>query len=196
LRPVGSETPGVFSLNGDYRAYHEDDMAEHVEETCPLRLGRLGPTLSARRHHGVVISGSARLYLAVVLDLFSRFVVGWAVSAVSDRHLARRRAENGNDKQFSLTRDGMRKRTVVGPGHLVANEYGIPLKREGGAGAAVRAGTATALGNAENSILNRTSRDQDHNRAGEARAARVNRTLVVESAGRRERVRVLATCCG
>jgi putative transposase len=29
-----------------------------------------------------------RLYLAVVLDLFSRFVVGWALSAVNDRHLA------------------------------------------------------------------------------------------------------------
>ena len=30
---------------------------------------------------------SAKLYLAVILDLFSRFVVGWAVSAVNDRHL-------------------------------------------------------------------------------------------------------------
>jgi putative transposase len=27
------------------------------------------------------------LYLAAVLDLYSRFVVGWAVSAVNDRHL-------------------------------------------------------------------------------------------------------------
>ena len=34
-----------------------------------------------------VISSSGKLYLAVVLDLFSRFVVGWAVSAVNDRHL-------------------------------------------------------------------------------------------------------------
>jgi putative transposase len=32
-------------------------------------------------------SGNAKLYLAVVLDLFSRFVVGWALSAVNDRHL-------------------------------------------------------------------------------------------------------------
>ena len=29
----------------------------------------------------------AKLYLAVILDLFSRFVVGWSVSAVNDRHL-------------------------------------------------------------------------------------------------------------
>jgi transposase InsO family protein len=35
----------------------------------------------------LVIGGSQRLFLAAVLDLFSRFIVGWAVSAVNDRHL-------------------------------------------------------------------------------------------------------------
>ncbi len=34
-----------------------------------------------------VIGGGAKLYLAAILDLFSRFVVGWAVSAVNDRRL-------------------------------------------------------------------------------------------------------------
>lgn len=34
-----------------------------------------------------VIGESGKLYLAVMLDLFSRFVVDWAVSAVNDRHL-------------------------------------------------------------------------------------------------------------
>lgn len=34
-----------------------------------------------------VIGESGKLYLAVILDLFSRFVVGWALSAVNDRHL-------------------------------------------------------------------------------------------------------------
>ena len=34
-----------------------------------------------------IIGSSGKLYLAVVLDLFSRFAVGWAVSAVNDRHL-------------------------------------------------------------------------------------------------------------
>ena len=34
-----------------------------------------------------VIGTSGKLYLAVILDLFSRFVVGWAVSSVNDRHL-------------------------------------------------------------------------------------------------------------
>ena len=33
------------------------------------------------------IGESGKLYLAAILDLFSRFIVGWAVSAVNDRHL-------------------------------------------------------------------------------------------------------------
>lgn len=35
----------------------------------------------------LVVGSSGRLFLAAVLDLFSRFVVGWALSAVNDRHL-------------------------------------------------------------------------------------------------------------
>src|SRR5215213_6950029 len=34
-----------------------------------------------------VIGDGAKLYLAAVLDLYSRFVVGWALSAVNDRRL-------------------------------------------------------------------------------------------------------------
>ena len=34
-----------------------------------------------------VIGGNGTLYLAAILDLFSRFIVGWAVSAVNDRHV-------------------------------------------------------------------------------------------------------------
>jgi transposase InsO family protein len=33
------------------------------------------------------IGESGKLYLAAILDLFSRFVIGWAISAVNDRHL-------------------------------------------------------------------------------------------------------------
>lgn len=33
-------------------------------------------------------SGDIKLYLAAILDLYSRFVVGWALSSVNDRHLA------------------------------------------------------------------------------------------------------------
>jgi transposase InsO family protein len=35
----------------------------------------------------MVIGSSGKLYLAAVLDLFSRYIVGWAVSAVNDRHV-------------------------------------------------------------------------------------------------------------
>ena len=40
-----------------------------------------------------VIGESSKLYLAAILDLYSRFIVGWAVSAVNDRHLAMRALE-------------------------------------------------------------------------------------------------------
>ncbi len=35
----------------------------------------------------LVGDSGAKLYLAVIVDLFARYVVGWAVSAVNDRHL-------------------------------------------------------------------------------------------------------------
>ena len=34
-----------------------------------------------------VIGERGKVYLAAILDLFSRVVVGWAISAVNDRHL-------------------------------------------------------------------------------------------------------------
>jgi len=34
------------------------------------------------------IGDNGKAYLAAILDLYSRFVVGWAISAVNDRHLA------------------------------------------------------------------------------------------------------------
>jgi len=37
-----------------------------------------------------ILTGGGKLYLAVILDLFSRMVVGWALSAANDRHLAPR----------------------------------------------------------------------------------------------------------
>ena len=40
-----------------------------------------------------VMGTSGKLYLAAILDLFSRFIVGWAVSAVNDRHLTIRALE-------------------------------------------------------------------------------------------------------
>ena len=41
------------------------------------------------------IGESGKAYLAVILDLYSRFVVGWAISAVNDRHLTIKALEMG-----------------------------------------------------------------------------------------------------
>jgi putative transposase len=35
----------------------------------------------------LVIGESGKLYLAAILDLYSRYIVGWAISAINDRHL-------------------------------------------------------------------------------------------------------------
>jgi transposase InsO family protein len=40
-----------------------------------------------------VIGESGKLFLAAILDLYSRFVVGWAISAINDRHLTLRALE-------------------------------------------------------------------------------------------------------
>jgi transposase InsO family protein len=55
----------------DRKFYAEAPNQRWVGDTTELLVGDSG----------------AKLYLAVILDLFSRFVVGWAVSAVNDRHL-------------------------------------------------------------------------------------------------------------
>jgi transposase InsO family protein len=51
---------------------------------APLRDDLVGDTTE------LLIGGTAKLYLAAILDLYSRFVVGWALSAVNDRHLTLR----------------------------------------------------------------------------------------------------------
>ncbi len=65
-----------------------------------------------------VIGESAKLYLAAILDLFSRFVVGWAVSAVNDRHLTIKAL------QMAL------KRRCPGVGWLHHSDQGSPYASE------------------------------------------------------------------
>lgn len=55
-------------LRQDFTA--EQPNQRWVGDTSELRIGENG-----------------KAYLAVILDLYSRFVVGWAISAVNDRHL-------------------------------------------------------------------------------------------------------------
>ncbi len=75
------------------RRYKCTTMSDHDQPVAPNLLDRqfhaqtpnqrwVGDTTEL-----LVGESGAKLYLAVILDLFSRFVVGWAVSAVNDRHL-------------------------------------------------------------------------------------------------------------
>lgn len=75
------------------RRYKCTTMSDHDQPVAPNLLARrfeaevpnqrwVGDTTELR------IGESGRLFLAVIIDLFSRFAVGWALSAVNDRHLA------------------------------------------------------------------------------------------------------------
>jgi transposase InsO family protein len=65
-----------------------------------------------------VVGEGGKIYLAVILDLFSRFVVGWALSAVNDRHLVLRALE------MALTR------RCPAPGLLYHSDQGSPYASE------------------------------------------------------------------
>lgn len=73
-------------------------MSEHDQPVAPNVLGR-DFTASAPNQRWVgdttelrTLTGS-KFYLAAVVDLFSRYCVGWAVSAVNDRHVTMRALE-------------------------------------------------------------------------------------------------------
>jgi transposase InsO family protein len=74
------------------RRYKCTTMSDHDQPVAPNILARrfeadvpnqrwVGDTTELR------IGESGRLFLAAIIDLFSRFTVGWALSAVNDRHL-------------------------------------------------------------------------------------------------------------
>ena len=65
-----------------------------------------------------VIGSGGKLYLAAILDLYSRFVVGWAVSAINDRHLVIRALRRAL------------KRREPAPGLLHHSDQGSPYASE------------------------------------------------------------------
>ena len=77
------------------RRYRCTTMSDHDQ---PIAANLLARKFSAaapnqrwvERHHRAASPADGKLYLAAIVDLFSRFVVGWAVSAVNDRHLTMR----------------------------------------------------------------------------------------------------------
>ena len=67
-------------------------MSEHDQPVAANVLDRQFTAAAANQRWvgdttEFVIGSSSKLYLAAILDLFSRFIVGWAVSAANDRHL-------------------------------------------------------------------------------------------------------------
>jgi putative transposase len=73
------------------RRYKCTTMSEHDQPIAPNLLARRfeasGPNQRWVSDTTELVVGSSKLYLAAVLDLYSRFLVGWALSAVNDRHL-------------------------------------------------------------------------------------------------------------
>ena len=81
------------------RRYKCTTMSDHDQPIAPNLLGRVfeaaGPN---ERWVGdtteLLVGDSGRVFLAAIMDLFSRTIVGWALSAVNDRHLAIKALEN------------------------------------------------------------------------------------------------------
>lgn len=76
----------------------------------------------------LVIAGGSKLYLAVILDLFSRFIVGWAVSASNDRHLTLRALEKAIKLRCPLV--GLLHHSDRG-GPYTSEDYQLVLSAEG-----------------------------------------------------------------
>lgn len=73
------------------RRYKYTTMSEHDQPIAPNLLNReftadkpnqrwVGDTTE-------LLVGNGKMYLAAILDLYSRYVVGWAISAINDRYL-------------------------------------------------------------------------------------------------------------
>ena len=75
------------------RRYKCTTMSNHDQPVAPNLLARQFQAAAPNERWvgdttELTIGESGRLFLAAILDLFSRAVIGWALSAVNDRHLA------------------------------------------------------------------------------------------------------------
>jgi putative transposase len=73
------------------RRYRSTTMSEHDQPIAPNVLNRQFEA-SAPNQRWVgdtteLLTSSGKFFLAAIVDLYARLVVGWAVSAVNDRHL-------------------------------------------------------------------------------------------------------------
>lgn len=79
------------------KRYRCTTMSDHDQPVAPNILDRrFEAERPNQRWVGDVtelLTAGGKLYLAVIVDLFSRMVVGWTLSAANDRHLALRALE-------------------------------------------------------------------------------------------------------
>ncbi len=79
------------------RRYRSTTMSEHNQPVAPSLLAQdFQATEPNQKWVGdttELITSEGRIYLAAIVDLFSRFVVGWALSASNNRHLTLRALE-------------------------------------------------------------------------------------------------------
>jgi transposase InsO family protein len=73
------------------RRYRSTTMSEHEQPIAPNLLAQdfraTQPNQKWVSDTTELVTSEGRIYLAVVVDLFSRFFVGWALSASNNRHL-------------------------------------------------------------------------------------------------------------
>ena len=74
------------------RRFKTTTMSDHADTIAPNVLDRDFTAAGPNQRWGgdtseFLIGEHGKLYLAAILDLYSRFVVGWAISAVNDRRL-------------------------------------------------------------------------------------------------------------
>ena len=74
------------------RRFKATTMSDHDQPVAANVLGRqFTADVPNQRWMGdtseFLVGSGTKLFVAAILDLYSRYVVGWAVSAVNDRHL-------------------------------------------------------------------------------------------------------------
>jgi len=104
------------------RRYKCTTMSDHDQPVAPNLLDRDFTAAGANQRWvgdtTELLIGSSKLFLAVILDLYSRFVVGWATSAVNDRHLTLKALQ------------GALQRRCPGSGLLHHSDQGSPYAAE------------------------------------------------------------------
>jgi transposase InsO family protein len=114
------------------RRYKCTTMSEHEQPIAPNVLDRRfeaeGPDQRWVGDTTELLVGTGRMYLAVILDLYSRFIVGWALSAVNDRHLTLKALRQALERR--CPEDGLLHHSDQGSTYA-SDEYRAALEAHG-----------------------------------------------------------------